>query len=49
MQQKLLIYVFDEKDSDLTTYIGKATIDLIPLAYNDSIKAPIELFTVCST
>jgi len=42
--EKLLIYVFDDKDSDLTTYIGKAAIDLIPLAYNDSINGPIEIF-----
>lgn len=38
--------MFDDKDSDLTTYIGKAAIDLIPLAYNDSINGPIEIFNV---
>ena len=38
--------MFDDKDSDLTTYIGKAAIDLIPLAYNDSINAPIEVYNV---
>jgi len=41
--QKLVIYVFDDTDSQVCNYLGKAEIDLICLAYNKSIKAPYTL------
>nr|CAB3265690.1 protein fantom [Phallusia mammillata] len=41
--EKLLIYVFDDTDPDVSSYLGKAVIDLIPLAHNKLIKAPFQL------
>ncbi|XP_039255957.2 protein fantom-like [Styela clava] len=42
--EKLVIYVFDDADPDIASYLGKATVDLIPLAHNKVIKAPFQLY-----
>jgi len=46
--QKLVIYVFDDTDPDMQSYLGKAVIDLIPLSHNKIIKAPFQLNKVPS-
>ncbi|XP_076809545.1 protein fantom-like isoform X2 [Clavelina lepadiformis] len=41
--EKLVIYVFDDTDPEVSSYLGKALIDLLPLAHNKIIKAPFQL------
>uniref|UniRef100_H2ZMG8 C2 domain-containing protein n=1 Tax=Ciona savignyi TaxID=51511 RepID=H2ZMG8_CIOSA len=41
--EKLAIYVFDDTDPEISSYLGKAIIDLIPLGHGKLIKAPFQL------
>uniref|UniRef100_F6R7B5 C2 domain-containing protein n=1 Tax=Ciona intestinalis TaxID=7719 RepID=F6R7B5_CIOIN len=41
--EKLTIYVFDDTDPEISSYLGKAVVDLIPLAHGKVIKAPFQL------
>jgi len=40
------VYVFDDADPDETSYLGIATIPLIPLGHDKSIQGTFELITV---
>lgn len=43
--EKLCVYVFDDSDPEEATYLGKASINLIPLAHNKVIRAPFQLYS----